>query len=90
MLKLDVNGVSLLDKIFSCGDLRDKTKTKSAWWLCEVGFIMQSTVRYNYVNSYDASSVFLAAGADVRNKDLSVYEFLLYENLLSSAALHFS
>lgn len=31
----------------------------------------------------------LSAGSDVKNKDLSVYEFLLYEYLLSSLALHY-
>lgn len=32
---------------------------------------------------------FLAAGSDVKNKDLSVYEFHLYEYLLSSLDLHY-
>ncbi len=32
---------------------------------------------------------FLAPGSDVKNKGLSVYEFLYYEYLLSSLALHY-
>ncbi len=78
--------------LFLANIYEEKYLKKWSWRLFEVWFIMQSSVcvcEWSVLISMLYYPFFLAAGSDVKNKGLSVYEFLFYEYLLSSRVLHY-